>query len=246
MASDGSPKFPETSWSLVASAGGPTSDRSARALEKLCSIYWYPVYAYLRRRGHDIETARDLTQEFFTRLIEKKYVASAGEDRGRFRGFLLMALQRFLLNLGDHQRALKRGGGAAIESLDSQTDEQRYCRELAHEITPEALYERGWALMVLERARTRLKGRYPADRLAAMMPFLVGEASRGEYQLVAAQMGTSAGSLKVAVHRLRRQYKAALRAEIAETVAADSEVTDEIRYLLEVLSRFPKIAVAQG
>jgi RNA polymerase sigma-70 factor (ECF subfamily) len=241
MSLNGSPQFPETSWSLVVAAGGPTSERSVRALEKLCSIYWYPVFAYLRRAGNDLEAARDLTQDFFTRLVEKKYVASAQEDRGRFRSFLLMALQRFLLNAGDRERALKRGGGAPIESLDSERAEEHYRREPTDQITPETLYERRWALMVMERALNRLKSRHPADRLGAMMPFLAGEASRGGYELAAVELGISEGSLKVAVHRLRREYQAALRAEIALTVATDSEVEGEIRYLLEVLSRSQKV-----
>ena len=229
--------FPETSWSLVVAAGQQTSDRSMQALEKLCSIYWYPVYAYLRRKGQDVEAARDLTQEFFTRLVEKNYIATADHERGRFRGFLLMAVKRFLLNEGDRERTQKRGGGARRDSLDAQSAEDRYRSEPSHGITPEALYERRWALMVLERTLDRLKDRYSDDRLKVMMPFLAGEAARGGYERAAAEMGVSEGSLKVAVHRLRRHYQAALREEIAETVARESDVAGEIQYLIEVLSR---------
>jgi RNA polymerase sigma-70 factor (ECF subfamily) len=191
----------------------------------------------VRRKGHDEEAARDLTQEFFTKLIEKNYVASADHDRGRFRSFLLMAVQRFLLNETDRRQALKRGRGAPIDSLDFDTAEERYRREPADNTTPETLYERRWALTILERALNRLKVRYPADRLAKMTPFLVGEAPRGAYELVAAGLGISEGALKVAVHRLRQDYKASLRAEITETVATSSEVMSEVQYLITVLSR---------
>jgi RNA polymerase sigma-70 factor (ECF subfamily) len=241
MEMEGSPRFPETAWSMVVSAGRQTSEQSVQALEKLCSIYWYPVYAYLRRKGHDADAARDLTQEFFTRLVEKNYVAAAHHDQGRFRAFLLMAVQRFLLNEADRNLAAKRGGGAPIDSLDSNTAEVRYRREPSTDTTPETLYERRWALVVLERARNRLISRYPEDRLKVMMPFLVGEAPRGAYELAAADLGMSEGSLKVAVHRLRLQYQSSLWAEIADTVTSESEVMSEIQYLLEVLSRTEKM-----
>jgi RNA polymerase sigma factor (sigma-70 family) len=234
---EGSPRFPETAWSLVVSAGEQTSDRSIHALEKLCSVYWYPIYAYVRRRGHDEDAARDLTQEFFTRLVEKNYVASADHDRGRFRSFLLMAVQRFLSNEIDRRQAMKRGRGAPIDSLDIDTAEERYRREPPNNTTPETLYERRWALTILERALNRLKGKYPAGRLAKMTPFVIGEAPRGAYELVAADLGISEGALKVAVHRLRQHYKASLRAEIAETVASPSEVMGEVQYLITVLGR---------
>jgi DNA-directed RNA polymerase specialized sigma24 family protein len=241
MELEASPRFPETAWSMVVSAGRQTSEQSVHALEKLCSIYWYPVYAYLRGKGNDAEAARDLTQEFFTRLVEKNYVASAHHDRGRFRSFLLMAVQRFLLNEADRNLAVKRGGGAPINSLDSNSAEERYRHEPSTNTTPETLYERRWALMVLERAKNRLKSRYPEDRLAIMMPFVAGEAPRGAYEPAAADLGMSEGALKVAVHRLRQHYQTSLWAEIADTVSSESEVMSEIQYLLEVLSRTEKM-----
>ena len=234
---EGSPRFPETAWSLVVSAGEQTSDQSRQALERLCSVYWYPIYGYVRRKGHDEEAARDLTQEFFTRLVEKNYVASADHDRGRFRSFLLMAVQRFLLNEIDRHQTVKRGRGAPIDSLDLETADERFCREPSSNTTPETLYERQWALTILERALNRLKVRYPADRLAVMTPFLIGEAPRGAYELAATGLGISEGALKVAVHRLRQHYKASLRAEIADTVVSSSEVMGEVQYLITVLSR---------
>ena len=237
MAFGGSPKFPETAWSLVVSAGGQTSERSSQALEKLCSIYWYPVYAYVRRKGHDVEAARDLTQEFFTLLVEKNYVSSADHERGRFRSFLLMAVQRFLLNDTDRNRAVKRGGGAPIDSLDSEDAEGRYRLEPSHNTTPEILYERRWALLILERALQRLKDRYPPERFALLAPFLTGGAPRGDYERVASELGVSEGGLKVAVHRMRQQYRESLHAEISETVSEPEQVASEIQYLMEVLSR---------
>ena len=234
---EGSPRFPDTAWSLVVSAGEVTSDQSIRALEQLCSAYWYPVYAYVRRKGHDEDAARDLTQEFFTQLVEKNYVASAHQDRGRFRSFLLMAVRRFLLNQIDRNHAAKRGGGAPIDSLDIQTAEERYRHEPSNNTTPETLYERRWALTILERALNRMKVAYPPDRLAKMTPFLTGDAPRGAYELVASDLGMSEGALKVAVHRIRQHYKTSLCSEIAETVASSSEVMGEIQYLIEVLSR---------
>jgi RNA polymerase sigma-70 factor (ECF subfamily) len=241
MEPEGSPRFPETAWSLVVSAGRQTSEQSVQALEKLCSIYWYPIYAYLRRKGNHAEAARDLTQEFFTRLVEKNYVASARHEQGRFRAFLLMAVQRFLLNEADRTRAIKRGGEAPNDSLDSNTAEERYRREPSTDTTPETLYERRWALMVLELAKNRLKSRYPEDRLTVMMPFVAGEAPRGACEVAAADLGMSEGSFKVAVHRLRQQYQLSLRAEIADTVSSESEVMSEIQYLLAVLSRTEKM-----
>jgi len=237
MAFGGSPKFPETAWSMVVAASSQTSERSSQALEKLCTIYWYPVYAYVRRRGYDAEAARDLTQEFFARLIEKNYVASAGRERGRFRSFLLLAVQRFLLNDSDWNRAAKRGGGAPIESLDAEVAEGQYRLEPAHDTTPESLYERRWALMVLDRARQRIRERHTPERFAMLAPFLTESAPRGGYQEVASALGVSEGGLKVAVHRMRQQYREALHAEIAETVSDSAQVTSEIQYLLEVLSR---------
>jgi RNA polymerase sigma-70 factor (ECF subfamily) len=191
----------------------------------------------VRRKGHDEDAARDLTQEFFTRLVEKNYVASAHHDRGRFRSFLLTAVRRFLSNQIDRNQALKRGGGAPLDSLDIETAEERYRYEPANNTTPETLYERRWALTILERALNRLKVACPADRLAKMTPFVTGDASQGAYEVVASDLGMSVGALKVAVHRLRQHYKASLRAEIAETVASPSEVTSEIQYLMTVLSR---------
>ena len=218
-------------------AADPSSEQHRQALEKLCSIYWYPVYAYVRRKRHDVEAARDLTQEFFTRLIEKNYVASADHDRGRFRGFLLTAVQRFLLNQSDREHARKRGGGAPMLPIEVETAEGRYQREPGHDVTPETMYERRWALTILERTMARMRDREEPRRFDAMAPFLAGEGPRGAYESAAAALGISEGAFKVAVHRLRQRYREALNAEIAETVRDESEVEGEIRHLMEVLGR---------
>ncbi|MGH9675101.1 MAG: RNA polymerase sigma factor [Bryobacteraceae bacterium] len=234
---DRSPRFPETLWSLVVHAADRSSAEHHQALEKLCCMYWYPVYAYVRRRGHDVDAARDLTQEFFARLVEKNYVASADHDRGRFRGFLLKAVQRFLLNQSDRDRAQKRGGGVPAASIEVEAAEGRYQREPRHDVTPETMYERRCALTILERTMARMRDREESKRFDAMAPFLAGDGPRGAYESAAAALGISEGAFKVAVHRLRQRYRESLHAEIAETVRDESEVEGEIRHLMEVLGR---------
>jgi len=236
MAFRGSAQFPTTLWSLVISAVSDRPERSREALEQLCSAYWYPVYCFIRRKGYEAEASRDLTQEFFARLVEKRYISAADRSLGRFRTFLLTAVQRFLLNEFDSRVALKRGGGVVIEALDGRDAERRYSREPSHQTTPEAIYERRWALTVLDRALERLKAAAPAH-FEQLTPFLTGDAERGAYEQVAPRLGMSEGALKVAVHRLRRQYQESLRAEIAQTVGSESEIEGEIKYLLEILSR---------
>ena len=218
------------------SAGSDRPERSHEALGQLCGAYWYPVYFFIRRKGYQPEDSRDLTQEFFTRVVEKGYLSAVDRSFGRFRTFLLTAVQRFLFNDLDRSAALKRGGGVVIEAIDSRDAEGRYSREPSHQMTPEAIYERRWALTVLDRALDRVKAAAPAH-FEQLAPFLTGDAERGAYEEIAPRLGMSEGALKVAVHRLRRQYRESLRAEIAETVGGESEIEGEIKYLLEVLSR---------
>jgi RNA polymerase sigma-70 factor (ECF subfamily) len=234
---DASGQFPETLWSLVILAGSGATERSSQALEKLCSVYWYPVYAFIRRKGYDIEPARDLTQGFFALLVEKNYISSADHQRGRFRTFLRMAVQRFLLNEIDHEQALRRGGGAVVLSIDAESAEGRYRAEPSHALTPESVYERRWALTVLERALRRTQERDESGRFAALAPFLTGDAPRGSYESAAATLKISEGAFKTAVHRMRQQYRESLRAEIAATVRDEAEIDGEIRYLMDVLAR---------
>ena len=236
MAVHGSAQFPTTRWSLVISAGSDRPERSHEALEELCGAYWYPVYCFIRRKGYEAEVSRDLTQEFFARVVEKRYLPAADRSLGRFRTFLLTAVQRFLFNDLDRRVALKRGGGMMIEALDSRDAEGRYSREPSHQMTPEAVYERRWALTVLDRALDRVKAAAPAH-FEQLAQFLTGDAERGAYERIAPRLGMSQGALKVAVHRLRKQYRESLRAEIAETVGSESEIEGEIKHLLGILSR---------
>jgi DNA-directed RNA polymerase specialized sigma24 family protein len=232
-------KFPTTAWSLVVSAGSSQTQQSRAALEQLCSAYWRPVYAYVCKIRGDTEAARDLTQEFFKRLIEKRYVAAADPAEGPFRGFLLTAVRRFLYNALDQDHALKRGGGAPLVALDEES-ETRHWPEPSHSVTPAAIYDRQWALTVLSLALSRLQAQEGRDRFEQLKPFLTGDADRGAYEKAAADLGTTANSLKTAVHRLRKQYRDALRSEILATVGDASEVDGEIRHLMDVLRNSPE------
>ena len=218
------------------------------ALEELCAAYWYPLYAYLRRKGNSADESADFVQGFFTALLEKGYVAQADRERGRFRGFLMVALRHFASKERAKQRAQKRGGGVAPLSLDLDDGERRYALEPAGGESPEALFERRWALAVLERAMERLAAEQragtgvKAERFEALRPFLAG-ASTGAgtgagavpYREVGEPLGMSETAVKVAVHRLRKRYGDLLRDEIAQTLDDPADVDDEIRRLLAAL-----------
>lgn len=233
----GAGAFAATRWTLVLSAArGSDTPRAAAALAELCRIYWYPLYAFLRRRGHSAHEAEDLTQEFFARLLDKHFLADVDPRKGKFRSFLLVALQHFLANERDRARAQKRGGGQAVVSLDGLTAETRYHLEPADELTPERLFEKQWALTLLEQVLTQLHAEFAADGKTDLFQNLKGYltgAATSPYAEVAARMGLTEGAVKVAVHRLRRRYREVLRAEIAHTVSDPSEIDDEIRYLLQ-------------
>jgi RNA polymerase sigma factor (sigma-70 family) len=230
--------FESTQWSVVLAAAGDRTGASREALEALCERYWYPVYAFVRRRGHAADEAEDLTQAFFAKLIEKHYVRDADPARGKFRAFLLTAVTHFLANERDREAALKRGGGRMIVSLDGEAAEGRFRAEPADPLTPERVFERRWALTTLERALARLRAEHEragaADRFERLKGCLTGEAaSHGE---LAAALGMTEGAVKVAVHRLRRRYRELLRAEIAETLVDPATVDDELRELLAALA----------
>jgi RNA polymerase sigma-70 factor (ECF subfamily) len=236
----GQAEFAVTHWSVVLAAGGSDDTRARAALEKLCRVYWYPLYAYVRRRGHSPEDAQDLTQEFFARLLEKKWIARADRQRGRFRSFLLSAINHFLADEWDKARALKRGGGAISLPLQFDTAETRYGHEPADNVTPEQNYERRWALALLEEVLRKLRlahqdeGRL--ELFEALHPCLVGERTALPYAELATKLGVSEGTVKSAVHRLRRSYRQLLRNEIAQTVAGPDEVDEELRHLFVVLA----------
>ena len=221
-------------------AGRSDTTRARDALAKLCQTYWYPLYAYVRRRGHSPEDAQDLTQEFFARLLEKNWVGDADQTKGRFRSFLLSALNHFLSDEWDKARAQKRGGGVPPVPLQFDTAETRYGVEPADNVTPERSFELRWALTLLEEVLNRLRGEYEQEGKAALFtalnPCLVGERTSQPYAELAKKLGTTEGAVKAAVHRLRQRYRALLRDEIAQTVAGPDEVDEELRHLFAVLA----------
>lgn len=224
---------------MIAAAVNPTTD-SRKALATLCQMYWSPVYAFIRRNGHDRDQAQDLTQGFFALLLEKNYLRDADQERGRFRSFLLTAVKHFLANEWDRAHALKRGGGQVPVSIDSVDVETWYAPAAVEETTPERLFERRWALALLEHVMAKLRAELAAmgkaEQFDRLLVFLTPDSEGARYEAVAAQMGVSAGALRMSVHRLRRTYRDLLRAEIAETVSTPEETDDEIRFLLSTLS----------
>jgi RNA polymerase sigma-70 factor (ECF subfamily) len=236
---NGPPRFATTHWSLVVAAGQGDSPEAKAALATLCEIYWYPLYAYVRRHGHGPDEAQDLTQEFFARLLEKDYLQDADRQRGKFRSFLLTAFKHFLSKERDRANALKRGGGRPTLSLDLQAGEQRYRREPADHVTPETIYERRWALTLLDQVIARLRQEFAAagkgpffERLKV---FLTGEKGPEPYARLAADLDMTEGALKVAIHRMRRRYRELLHAEIGQTVDTPAEVEEELRHLFEAI-----------
>jgi RNA polymerase sigma-70 factor (ECF subfamily) len=230
----GPSSFATTRWSVVVAAGGPTGPGARDALETLCATYWYPLYAYARRRGQSRPDAEDLVQGFFGALLERGSVAAADPQRGRFRAFLLTAFQRFAVNEHERGAAKKRGGGAKTLSIDFDDGESRFTNEPSHDLTPEREFERRFALALLARVVEGVKAERPDD--ADLLPYVGGAGDVRPYAEIAARRGTSEGAVKVAVHRLRTRYRERLRAEIRETVAEDADVDDEIRHLLDVVA----------
>jgi RNA polymerase sigma-70 factor (ECF subfamily) len=232
--------FVTTHWSLVLAAKGDTAG-AHEAMGRLCQLYWYPLYSYVRRRGQSAEDAKDLTQEFFSRLLARNWVGNADRKKGRFRSFLLGAMKHFLSDEWDKARAQKRGGGVPALPLEFDTAEMRYSREPVDHATPEQNYERRWALALLEHILNRLREEYEGDGrgelFALLNPCLVGDRTAQPYAELAKQLGVSEGTVKSAVHRLRWRYRQLLRDEIAGTVAEPGEVEEELRHLFVVLAR---------
>jgi RNA polymerase sigma-70 factor (ECF subfamily) len=228
--------FATTHWSVVMAAGKGDSPQAADALAQLCRTYWYPLYAYVRRQGHQPQDAEDLTQEFFARFLAKEYFGRADPALGRFRSFLLACLKNLLAEQGRQARRLKRGGGQTIVSWDSQTAEERYRLEPADPVTPEQLYDRRWALTVLETVWARLAreqstaGKEPV--FAQLKDYLWGQRHDTSYGEIAERLGLTEGAVKVTVHRLRRRLRDLLREEVAQTVASDEDVDEELRHLI--------------
>lgn len=232
--------FATTHWSVVLAASGSDS-KAQSALARLCQTYWYPLYAYVRRRGYGPTDAQDLTQEFFARLLARNWLAQADRARGKFRTFLLAALSHFLANEWDKARAQKRGGAVQLVPLEFHTAETRYIAEPPDPNTPEQSYERRWAVTLLDAVLQRLREEHQAESktelFEALKPCLVGERQAQPYAELAAKLGLTEGAIKVTVHRLRQRYRQLLRDEIANTVASPEEVDEELRYLSSVLRR---------
>lgn len=231
--------FHTTRWSLIAAAQGPRTPAARAALDTLCRAYWYPLYAWARRRGLSEEDARDATQGFFAALLSRDDLAGVQPDAGRFRAWLLACMKHFVANLWDASRAQKRGGGAGPVALDDVEAERRYLAEPSTAAGPDALYERRWALMLLASVQEDLRSEYESSGrqalFAALHPALAGELAT-PYAQLGVQLGLSEGAVKVAVHRLRRRYADALRARVADTVASTDEVDAELDALLGALS----------
>jgi RNA polymerase sigma-70 factor (ECF subfamily) len=232
-------RFATTQWSLVISAADRTSPRAQQALAELCSAYWYPLYAFVRRQGSSAAEAEDLTQGFFLALLEKEFLAATGPEKGRFRTFLLLCLKRFLANARDRERAQKRGGGRPLVSINRDEAESRYQAEPADAATAERIYERRWALALLDQVLARLEDEYrqsgKSSLFAQLKLYLVADEPAARYADVAADLGVTEGAVKVAVHRLRRRYGELLRAEVARTLERPADVKEEIQALFAAL-----------
>ena len=234
------PVFATTRWSVVLEAGHGDTSQAHDALAHLCQTYWYPLYAYARRRGQSPHDAQDLTQEFFARLLQGNWVAQADRQRGRFRTFLLSAMQHFMANEWNKAHARKRGGTQPILSLDDDAAEQRYLLEPAEKNTPETLFERGWALSLLNDVLRRLENEYQRDGktawMEAMHPALTADRDGIAYADIAQKLGMTETAARVAVHRLRQRYRRLIHSEVAHTVASPEEVDEELRHLFQVLA----------
>jgi len=232
--------FATTHWTAVLAAGQGDAQQAEVALEELCRTYWYPLYAYVRRHGHSREDAEDLTQGFFARLLEKNYLEGVRSDRGKFRSFLLVALKRFLANEWDRANRQKRGGGVMPLSLDWQDADARYQINPADHLSPDKLYDRAWAVIVLERVITRLRDESATEGKAALheqlKPFLMLGKGEIPYAQAAPALGMTEGAVRVAVHRLRRRYRELLREEIAQTLADPAQADEEMQALFSALA----------
>ncbi len=232
--------FSTTHWSVVLGAGQSDLAGVTAALERLCRTYWYPIYAFVRRRGSDPHESEDLTQSFFAFLLEKDTLKKVDRQKGKFRTFLLAALTNFLNNEWDKSRTLKRGGQQQIISLDETVAEELYRHEAVESLTPEKLFERRWAWALIEQVLARLKQEYAsgakADLFAKLEPALTGETPPGVFGQWAGELSMSEGAVKVALHRLRRRFGEVLRSEIAHTVSSPEEIDDEIRHLFAAIA----------
>jgi len=231
--------FVTTRWTVVLSAGRKSSPQSDRALGELCQTYWYPLYAYIRRQGHSREDAEDLVQGFFSRFLERNYLEGLSAERGKFRGFLLASVKHFLANEWDRANRQKRGGGIEHLSLDWHGADERYHLEPPDTASPDRVFDRQWALALLERVIARLREECVAEKKEALFEqskswLMVGE-SAIPYARAAQALGLDEGAVRVAVHRLRKRYRQLLREEIAQTLTDPAQVDEELRSLQAAL-----------
>jgi RNA polymerase sigma-70 factor (ECF subfamily) len=237
--SAGQPLFATTHWSVVLAAANEETPESSAALERLCATYWYPLYAYVRRRGYSPEDAQDLTQEFFWRLLRKNYLAKIDPAKGKFRSFLLAAINHFLANEWDRAKAVKRGGRMEFLPLDHESAEQRLT-EVAREPSPEQIFERCWAITFLEKVLAQLRDEMAqagrSEHFEGLKGFLTGEKPADSYAALATRLGGNEAALRKEVQRLRQRYGELLRQEIELTVASPAEVEGELCHLFTVLS----------
>lgn len=237
---EGGAQFNTTHWSVVLVAGELQNPKADAALESLCRSYWYPLYAYVRRKGYASHDAQDLTQDFFARLLEKNYFRLAKAERGKFRSFLLKSLHHFLVNDWVRKQAQKRGSGQILISIHENDAEERYQQEPAGGLTAESLYDRRWALAVVDTALKELGREYTSSGRGAVFEglkgYILAEASAELYDRVGDQLALSPGAVKVALHRLRSRFRALVRAEVAQTVASPGEVDEELRCLITALN----------
>lgn len=231
--------FATTQWSAVLAAAGDTSTAARSALEELCAAYWYPLYAYVRRRGHGVHDAQDLTQGFFVHLLEHDGIKYADPARGRFRTYLLSSLNNFLKNDWKKGNRQKRGNGHQPLSFDSESAETRFAHEPAVAQPEDTLYDRLWASILLDLALTKLRAEFSQagklDHFDRFKSFVWGERSALSYSAIAAQLNMTEGGVKTTVHRLRRRFGELLQAEVSRTVSSPTEVNEELRYLISVM-----------
>lgn len=232
--------FATTHWSVVLAAADSDSTHARDALSKLCRTYWYPIYSYVRRRGYGLHDAQDLTQAFFEQLLARQSLATADPNRGRFRSFILTAMNHFLASEWKRGTAQKRGGGSALLSLDWAAAEKRFDLEPADNAAPDNIFEKQWATTLLAEVLNRLEREFEqegkAALFAALKATLLGPRESQPYAQIAAQLGMNESAVKVAVHRLRKRYRELVRAEIANTVGDAENVDSEMRHLFKVLS----------
>lgn len=231
--------FVTTQWSIVLAAGETSSPESQQALEELCRAYWFPLYAYLRRRGHSSQDAQDLVQDFLAHLVARRAFAGVSPDRGRFRSYLSACLNHFVADAADRERAQKRGGGGVLLSLDAGHADQLYQLEARNELSAAQLFDRRWAVAVMDRALERLRAEQVASGKEAVFgrlrPFLTDTAEPGDYEPVAAQLGQTPNAVAVAVNRLRCRYRELVRVEVAATVGDPAQIDLEMQHLLAAM-----------